>query len=212
MSYTQAIKVNASSGLTLYANLFDNVGEQIGVNIYDDFIDLGNNTYTFVYDGFPNDFYGSCVFFNSFDDVIVDNVAVNPAVVPLLFSEPSIDSVRQKDILIYRGNITQLTWLIKGHTEPVEIVFTIKFDMLDDAADAMLVVSLTNGCETVLGVPANDASLAIITYDDNFVYCVLKAELTDMFSSVTGIQKYDVVIDDITIAYGNCSVVIGGSV
>ena len=94
-------------------------------------------------------------------------------------------------------------------------MFTIKFDMADNVEDAMLVASLTNGAETVLGSPTNDASLVVITHDDNFVFCNLKSELTQLFTSATGMQKYDIKVTDVnginTVAYGNCNVVLSGS-
>lgn len=201
-------------GLVLYAKLFDSSGVQVGEDITDSFVETGLGNYTLTYEGFPDYFTGTLAFYNSVGDVFLASTDINHPVTPLVFSGGDVQ--REKDIVIYRGNTTMFSWANSTFNNPDEILFIIKFDMVDPVEDAMLVASLTNGAEVVNGEPYNFGSDAIITFDDNFVYCTLEARLTALYSSVTGTQQYDVTNTDgvngvRTIAYGNVSVILSGA-
>ena len=201
--------------LTLYAVLFDESGNTVDT-ITTGFTEYGKGNYTLVYDNFPDDFHGTLAFYNSLTDDFLASTEINAppnielSVSPLFYSQSDVK--REKSIYITKGDTIRLVYANSffSNDNITEIVFVIKFDMVDSDEDAMLIVSLTNGCEIVLGEPVLDASLATLYYDEHFVYCLLKAELTDLFSSVKGTQKYKVTVSDNTgvhtISYGNCKV------
>lgn len=216
----QAIGLVLSSyktGLSIYARVFDENGVQVGADIYDIFIEQGLGHYTHVYDGYPDDFYGTVSYYDVVDDTLLVSTEINPTSLSLEFIGGEDAGLRQRDILIYAGDTTNISWRSNTSSTATEIVLVIKYDMVDLVEDAMLVVSLTNGCETVLGQPSQDSSLATITFDSNFIYVIMKSELTVLFTSITGYQQYDLKHTSLlqgtkTKGIGNCSIVLGGSI
>ena len=206
-------------GLTLYARIYNSVGIKVGDDITSTFFEVGNGNYTLVCDQIPDDFHGTIAFYNSSNDELLASTELNPIfqIVSLPFTAITDDKTRQTDILMFAGDTTNITWYRKSHYDPSQIVFVIKQDNEDLLEDALLVVSYTDGCEVVLGVPSNDASLATLWIDKNFVYLTMKSELTMLYSSVLGSMQYDLKYTSEeqgtkTIGMGLVNVVLGGSV
>lgn len=218
MGYTQAVGILlplVNVGLSLYGKLLDRDNNQVGTDIVTGFTEHGNGNYTLVYDDFPDEFYGTLAFYNSADDLFLASTEINPVPVADLGFMAVNSQARQRDIVIYKGTTGNFVWKRNKKEDPIDIVFTIKYDMVDPVEDALLIVSLTNGCEYINGEPSTDASLASITNDTNFVYLVLSAELTDMYTNQLGRQEYDMLQDlpsgTYTVGFGDASIILGGT-
>lgn len=215
----QAVGITLPSteiGLELYGLLVDGNGVTVSDAILESFVEFGKGYYTFVYSSFPDNFYGTLAVYEVGTNRFVGATEINPTPITALVFNNFAGGNRQRDIYIYRGETTNLTWLRNNRDEPTEVVFTIKHDMTDSVDDAMLVVSLTNGCERINGEPAQDASLATIQTDVNFIYVFMNSELTDMFDNHNGTQQYDIIQSttqgNSIAGYGDCNVVLGGTI